>query len=341
MTKSNEKEIFFKDKENCDMKFSHVEDGEIDPKLKDIDELFGAADVLSMKYNAKHDRNLKFLSVFGAVVVFLFLLYDEAELHSLVFGCIALIGVVIIQNHYAQKHEYLRKYTQYRLLAESLRVQYYLSYAGVKKRVIDILPWFTKKGIPWIVEVLSELPQIEIGQRRSIMNCWIRPQRDYHEQKYYELRRKEEKNDKLKYVMYLTVFAYALALIFEIIMYTTPSHELNVDFIGNILYGLQSVGIMEGNSQTAMIRAILKIFLGTLSAITLLAGNYYGKKSLSTIIEDHRRMFMLYEHVEYEIIQNRNVESDELILDLAREFLFENSAWYAHQKQNESDITFE
>ena len=152
-----ETEIFLKDKENCNENFTHIEDGITDPVLKEIDELYGAADVLSMEHAKTHHWNLWFLSVFGAATAFLFLLYDEAELHLLVFGCIVCIILIYISLEYTERKESHRKYTQYRLLAECLRVQYFLSIAGIKKNVSDILPWFVKAGVPWIKEVLSEL----------------------------------------------------------------------------------------------------------------------------------------------------------------------------------------
>ena len=85
-----------------------------------------------------------------------------------------------------------------------------------------------------------------------------------------------------------------------------------------------------------LIRAVLKIILGTMSAAALFTGSYYGKMSLGNDIDDHGRMIDLYRTVEEEIA--RHGESEELLLFLAREFLNENSAWYAYQSKNTADI---
>ena len=45
----NEKKIFFEEKENCKIPFTHIEEGITNPTLKEIDELYGAADVLSIE----------------------------------------------------------------------------------------------------------------------------------------------------------------------------------------------------------------------------------------------------------------------------------------------------
>ena len=96
---------------------------------------------------------------------------------------------------------------------------------------------------------------------------------------------------------------------------------------------------MVGFTPTDMIRSIMKIVIGTMSAATLFTGSYYGKMSLSNIIEDHRRMTMLYEKVENEIFQNG--ETEELIITLAKEFLIENSTWYSYQSKNTPNLTIE
>ena len=58
--------------------------------------------------------------------------------------------------------------------------------------------------------------------------------------------------------------------------------------------------------------------------------------SLDNKIDDHRRMIALYQKSEQEI--EINGETDELLLSLAREFLSENSNWYAYQKKNNPDL---
>jgi hypothetical protein len=220
-------------------------------------------------------------------------------------------------------------------------VQYYIYHAGINRNVSELLPWFTKKGIPWIDELVSKIGPFEITEKNLIINCWIRDQRDYHQRKYNELKVAEERNNRIESrVTWITAFTYILAVGFEIWMLSIPSGEIHFDFLNMTLNFFQSFGAMIGYTQTDMIRSILKIVLGSLSAITLLTGNYYGKMSLTNIIEDHRRMEMLYETAKNKIMQN-GFESEELIIDLAREFLIENSTWYAYQKTNTTDLTFE
>lgn len=309
----NKKEIFYQDKENCEIPFTHIEEGISDSSLKSIDEVYGAADVLSIENAEKHHKNLWLLSFFGTAITFFFLLYDEAELHWFIFICIVLIVFLFNTNRIAERMDCHRKYVEYRVLAETLRVHYYLSIAGIKDYTSIILPWFTKKGSPWINEILLSLPSNTTAKKRSILNCWIRDQKEYHQKALTKATKKKERNDKhTRRALYVTIATYVIALIFEIYMLTIPSGEINWHPLGIILKAQQNWGIMVGYAQVDMIRSILKIVIGSMSAFTLFLGSYYGKMSLSNEIEDHRRMNMLYEQAENEVLQKG--ETEELVM---------------------------
>ncbi len=314
------KENFFKDKEKCKVPITHIEDGITDSSLKKIDELFGFADVLSIQYGKKHERNLKIISIFASMLAFFFLLYEAAELHMIIVACLIMIILLIYVYNYANKQKSHEKYLEYRLLAESLRIQYFLKKAGVKKNVSDIMPWFIKIGIPWIDEVLSGLPKIQNNEKTSILNCWIRHQEEYHNQAHLSSRKQKERNDYIeKIALIITILGYIATVIFECyVLFYSP-------FDGVV---------------THWSRATLKIIIGVMSVITIFLSNYYGKMSLSSRIEEHRRMSLLYEKAKNEMLLKRD-ESEELIISLAREFLIENATWYAHQKGNKIDLNIE
>lgn len=313
----NRKDIFFQDKTECNIPFTHIVDNISNSQLKEIDDLYGAADVLSIKNAEKHQRILLALSFVGTIITIFFLLYDEAELHGLIFACLFLIVFLFIIRRMANNLDCHRKYLEYRVLAESLRLQFFLSKAGVKKQVSEILPWFIKKGIPWIEEILSSLPVVDITQKKSVLDCWIRDQKAYHENALKKAEAKIKRDNLItRIAIIITIVSYIVAVLFEFFIYNHIS----------------------GNIDANLIRAILKIILGTMSATTLFLGSYYGKMSLSNTIEDNKRMISLYSEAEREILENG--ETDELLLKLAREFLIENSTWYAYQNKNKPDLVF-
>lgn len=298
---------------------THIEEEISDPTLIEIDKQFGAADVLSIKYAQKHHNKVRNISIIAPLIVFLFLLYDEAELHFLIFAVLLLIIILYLIYRKANNENVHDKYLEYRVLAESLRVQYFISKAGIKENVKNILPWLTEIRIPLVKNVLSEIP-IETNKKEPIINCWIRDQMKYHDDAHKRALAQKKRNDRYEKISLIaTLFFYAITLAFEVWMiHSSPFDPVSANWI----------------------RAGLKIGVGTSSAITIFLANYYGKMSLSSKIDEHLRMHWLYNTVEYEVME-RKEESEELIMHLAREFLIENAIWYSHQKKNKPDFAVE
>lgn len=313
----NKKEVFFRDKEECSEEFTHITGGITDPALKAIDELYGAADTLSIRNAVKHQRILLALSIIGTLITMGFLLYDEAELHGLILACTVMILFLFYIHRKAHTLDCHRKYIEYRVLAETLRVQFFLSVAGVQKQVVDILPWFIRQGLPWIEDVLKSLPKMSSHERNPIINFWILDQRAYHNGALAKAENKKNRDNRTtRVVIAITIIAYLITLFFELFIFS------------------QNPGSVDVNA----VRAILKIIVGTMSAVTLFTSSYYGKLSLTYTINDHKRMIALYDNAEREIA--RKGETEEILVDLAREFLIENSTWYSYQTKNKPDLVF-
>lgn len=307
------------DEERKNLKeLTHIED-EITPSLAEIDKLYGAADVLSMKYAEKHEKKLLKISIIAPFIVFFFLLYEAIELHWVIIVVTALIGLLYYVYSHPKDEDALEKYLEYRVLAETLRVQYFISKAGIKKNVREIMPWFTDIRIPLVKNVLSQLPVIE-NKKERILNCWIRDQMKYHDKAHKKALKQHERNELYeKIALIITIIVYVIALFFEISMmlHLPLEHEI-----------------------AHWIRAGFKIGVGSATAFTIFLANYYGKLSLQSKIEEHLRMYWLYEKVERKIRQTKH-ESPEDIIYLARECLIENATWYSHQKKNSPDFAVE
>ncbi len=330
----NKKEVFFQEKEACSKPLTHIIEEVKDPPLREIDELFGGADVLSIQNAGKYRRILMALSAAGTLLTLFFLLYDEAEVHGLIIACGVMILCLFFIHRFANRLDCHRKYLEYRVLAECLRCRFFMLYAGINTDVTGILPWSIRQGIPWVAEVLagimpqsvqedaaqsSEIQsspgQVAGPEKHSVLDCWIRDQKKYHKVALGKAEVQYKRDSFItKTVLIITITAYIAALMYELILYRDIAGTGNAD----------------------LVRTILKILLGTMSAITLFTGSYYGKMSLSNAIDDHNRMIALYETSEEEILKNG--ESEALLLFLAREFLNENSAWYAYQSKNSPDI---
>ena len=335
----NEYEIYKKESEEFTGKTYRISDEIIHPKLESLEKIYGVCDALSIKNADKTRSIILYLSILGTLLTLVFLLYDEAELHLLIIICIVNIILLDYFQRQANKLECHRKYLQYRVLTETVRVQFYLSASGISKPATSILPWFSEKAIPWINKVIVSPPVLLQNEKISILDFWVLNQKEYHYNKLLEEKEKLKHDRRIaKIVLGVTIATYIIALIFELYVLFYNVNEINLNVLGEILNMLQNNGIMIGYTQMDMIRSILKIVIGTMSAATLFTGSYYKKISLSDSIENHRRMIHLYVEAEEKI--GNHPKNDEMILDLAKEYLIENSIWYAYQNQNRPEIVY-
>lgn len=314
----NQKEIFYQELRNCNEEDLYPISDELSiPQLGEINKMFGVADSLSIQNADKFRLILKLLAVAGTLLVAFFLFYDEAEQHWLIFSCLTVIICLWAIRWWANNSMCHENYLEFRVLAESLRVQFFISVAGIEKNVADILPWFIKKGIIWIPEVLNELGNIQIDEKRPILDFWIRDQKSYHENALERAKNEKRKSELItNIILIVTVASYFIACCFELYILIYSPGDIGADFW----------------------RTILKIVLGLMSAGTLFIESYYGKLALDDKINDHFRMKELYIKAEQEVMDKG--ENEETILFLAREFLIENSTWYAYQNQNKPDLVF-
>ena len=299
--------------------------------FRNITAVYQAADALSIENAKKHQQIIGILSLCATLLTMAFLLYDEMYLYGLIVVCGILLIALFAINKIADRLHCHKKYLEYRLFAEGLRVQYFLLKAGIQRNIATLLPWSWQFNVPWTKTAFDIMndemkSEMETGEnspftKSPILDIWIRDQRNYHVKALAKNEIRTKTNDRIMTISLLcAVLAYIGALAFEI-----------------AAGGLFSGNPMMASEKLEFVRTILKILLGTLSAITLFAGNYYGKLSLEDAAQDHRRMIALYEKAEKEILEHG--ETEEELLYLAREELEENSSWYAYQNKNKPDIS--
>ena len=286
-----------------------------------VKNLYTAADRLSLVYAGLYRHTIAFMSVAATLITIAFLLYDEMSQHWMILICgLMLVGLFVINKTEKRLHSH-KKYIEYRIFAEGLRVQSFLLDAGLHECVSGLLPWSWHMNVPWIpaafeAAMTGALPK----ERRSVGPVWIDDQLHYHKSALAKTEKMVRRNERIMAAaLALSVFSYIAALAFEI-------------GFGGLLTGR----IRLGYEQLEQGRTILKIVLGGLSAMTLCAGNYYGKLSLDETMDDHRRMIALYETAATKVLAGG--ESKDLLLKLAREELNENSSWYSYRSINTPDI---
>ncbi len=295
-------------------------DREKDPWLDGMEALYRKADALSLRYARAYRRILGGLAVLSTLITFAFLLYDEAEWHGMILLCgLFLLGAWAVQR-LGDRTASHRRYLEYRTLAEAMRVQAFLRYAGSQTQIQSILPWSQKTETGWVAGALKACA---LGMppyaAHSVRDSWVEQQRQYHlEAKAKSARTLKGSDRVVSWALGLSILVYGAVLVFEFVW-----GDLN-PFSGQI-------------PDAERYRTVSKLLLGGISAATLFISNYYGRLSLSRVRADHEKMARFYEAVAARM--DRFGESEALLCLLAREELVENGNWCAYQRENGADFT--
>ncbi len=285
-------------------------------------ELVGrTAGKLSLRNAVLYRRILALLAAAGSLLTFAFLMYDEASMLWMILPCGAMIAAAWGFQLYAARSDCHRRYIEYRVLAETLRVQTYLRYAGSRIEASNLLSWTQQEETSWVLAALCALSIGEAPKEvHDIRACWVDDQRDYHRNAAKKSGPKLAASGRIvNTALYLSVGLYLATLVFELV------------FGGLILPPFIILPDVD------LWRMLLKIILGTISAVTLFVGSYYGRLSLPRILSDHQKMARFYSKMSL-LLQKRG-QTDELLTVLAREELIENGGWCSYQRDNTPDMS--
>ena len=287
-------------------------------------EIYDAADSLSIKYQKKYKRSLVSLALIGVGMVLAFLIYDELDFRIclIIWGVLLIMGALIFRV--GNRHEFHRKYIEYRMFAECLRVQKVLDKARINVNAASFYTWTHSDETFWIRKAISALGVSKnetsvdaenIVSEQSYDKAWIEEQLSYHESASILTKKKDKSNAIFGLVLkILTIASFIVSLVLEY-------------FFGNVMQNIY-LGIY--------LRTYFLVLIGTLSALTLLLSLYYGKLNLNRKYEDHINMAKLYKRA-LKLFERGGV-TDEVILEIAREEIIENGNWYSYTKEDTLDI---
>lgn len=288
-----------------------------DGPLSAMGEVYPAASALSRSSADRYRRALALLAIFSTALAVAFLLYDEIDAGYMIFVCGAMLAAAWFCRYSAARTACHRRYVEYRVLAECLRVQINLRYAGSPLQVPDLMTWSQRKETAWIYDALGALTVGTLpGWERDIRACWVEDQRDYHRSAGVKDGRAARISSRtLSIALGVSMAIYLAALVLEI---AAPLSDLPTE-------------------KTGLFRFIIKISLGAVSALTLFSANYYGRLSLPRKLSDHEKMAEFYETMSNRLEQNGQTEA--LLTELAREELIENGNWCSYQRDNKPEIS--
>jgi hypothetical protein len=292
------------------------------------------SDQCSNTYQKRYLKAMRQLSWCGVFLVISFLLYDEAEsnIFLIMYGFLILLSLSIYLK--SKKDQVHMKYLEYRALAETLRVQFYLSLFGIQENITDHFTWTQKKSNTWIRKAVTSLligePPKRVLTAQELKSLWIDDQLSYHQKALIKNQQRARLNQRMtKLLLFYSITLFILVLIIEFFFPTIATIVIPIDPLHQIL--------LFHPEQDIIIRGILKIILGTISAITLFLSNYYGKLSLNRKISDHQKMIDQYQKIQPLFTDNQQ-GTESLFIALAKEGILENGSWLSYCKDNELTI---
>ena len=291
---------------------------------------------LSVQFRDKYMDSIKWLSIFGVSLVLAFLFYDELESNIFLFlyGVILLISAVVLTT--IRRNEWHEKYLEIRVLAESLRVQFYLRLSGINHCVSDDFTWSQKKEVVWVeraIDALTAFPNKEsLSPIEYIKSDWITDQYNYHKSKAVSTGKRHRKHDRISNAMLITsLLTFIIIFILEMFLPNILGMPMCPDWVNRIL--------LIHSGQQFIFRGVFKILLGLFAAVTLFLSNYYGKLSLEHKCSDHKKMTDLY-HSALTKWDIQHINKEILLLDLAREEIIENGGWLSYNRDNTPTLDF-
>ncbi len=283
--------------------------------------VYDAADSISVRNQKRSRIGLGIVASLATLLTTAFLLYDEAELHILIVMCALCIAGLFAIVGITRTREWNEKYTQFRMLAEGLRIQEVCMKAGIETGTAELLPWTVWTDAAWVAWALKVMELFDGGERQpGAIRKFAQDQAVYHEKAIVKTEKKIRKNGMIiKIAVTLSIIAYLSGLAFEV-------------YYGGILGGPLRLEYEQIESW----RTALKLVMGILSAMTLFVGSYYGKLSLDEERDGHRRMALLCRLAEKNLTGS---ESDARGTEVfTRELLFENASWYDYRSRGRAEV---
>lgn len=299
-----------------------------------LDQTYRRADALALLCRDRYLALLRWLCATGALMVLSFLFYDELEsnLFLIVYGLVALAAFAMFLL--AKRGRIHRKYIEYRLFAETLRVQMNLFASGLNVCAEDLMPWSQRTLSPWIREAMNSMPY---GARQAtkadidIRAVWLQDQLSYqkstHAKNKIRLKRQSVISGAL---LVLTVLFIGAVLTLEFLFPNGIGSEISLPaWLGK--------GMMMHSAHFFNGRSIFKILLGVIPALSFVVTSYYGKLSLERKLRDGQRMIALYSEA-LEAYDAPLTDKARLLTELAREELAETGDWLSYVSENRPDI---
>lgn len=298
--------------------------------LDQIEREFNHADSLALFYQSKSDRLFKGFSLAAAVMGLLFLSYAKlVASNALLYGYLALFVAGFVIFKIAGSRRWFAKHIMYRVVAETLRIKFFLRLAGADTRVdvgrIAHLAGIDKfSGFSWIGHVFKRAEplfpeQIQtddaLAQIDEARRLWVADQSAYFSKKIHVMHHGHHRVEQIKQGLLLaTIVGIFVLILFKYPLLThIPGTELQY-------------------------KKLLVFFMGLFPFWLGVWEIYHGKMATKELLWQYRNQANAFAQTEYRLSRVEKAdERRQILADLATEALFENYQWTIHRFHREHE----
>jgi hypothetical protein len=281
------------------------------------DRLFQAADSLAIHYQRRVHNGLRaihFLAVLMGLEFIMYAEYDGPNYMVLIFLALFFVGVIL--NVIGERHEWHRKYLDYRALAEGLRVQLYWNLAGVVEAgsaefAYDNFLQQQDVDLGWIRHVMRRASLYRLrGEKPDprwvpwVVSDWVGDPAGSHGQLSYYARKEQENTAR----------------------YRRTSRLGSLSLWTGI--GLAMLLLLMGGAGNAGLRQLLLILMGVLPLVAGVWDAYSHKRAEKELIKQYAFMGRVFAKARKLLYASTDIDFQRRVLKaLGQAALDEGSEW--------------
>ena len=288
--------------------------------LESIEQEFDKADSLAIHYQSKSDNLFKGFSLVAAMLGLLFLTYAKLIASNVfLYAYVVLFTGGFVVFKLAARRHWFAKHIMYRVVAETMRIKFFLRLAGADGLVnvsrISSLAGIDKfSGFSWIKHIFKAAEPVSIqpasptsaGDGLSkARKLWVDDQSHYFAKKIHSMHRRHHRVERIKSGLLLATLAGIAALI----IFKDP---LYAEIPGTDIQYKKLVVFFMG---------LFPFWLGVWEI-------YHNKMATKELLWQYRNQAATFALSEFQLSKATEIERQRMIIaDLATSALFESYLW--------------
>ncbi len=299
--------------------------------LQAIDAAYGKADTLAVYFQLRSNRLFGLFGVMTFTMGLAYLIYEKlTESRLVLLAYLAILLSSLGLYHLLQSRRWFAKHLTYRALAETMRVKFYLTLAGVGRRVdaaeVLALSGINRfRGFGWLGYALKSVEPLgsfdaaagpsNSARSRRVEAAWIETQHRYFASRVARL---AESSKRLK-LLRNTLFVVILLVIVTLFVFGEHMHHADA-----------RLGIPLQN--------LLTFCMGFLAVLLGVWELHENKMATHELLWQYRNQLSHFSRAQLQLSRTSSAtHRDDVLVELGRDSLMESYLWTIHRYHREHE----